>query len=180
MNAFGSLTQKRQGLQLFELGQVLAISAMVCAVGFGLASAVGLKDGGILAVTVLMVALATLLPGYFGQLQAAETLGTLLMQVFFAAIGASANISVVMQVGPILLVLAAVILTIHLLFLLVTGRLLGLELAELTIASNANMGGTHHCCGDGSEPTLAPTGHPGNFVWDVRVRDRHFPRCGAR
>ena len=141
LNPFGSMTQKRQGLHLFEVSQALAISALICAVGYGLATVSGFKDGGILVVTVLIVALATSVPGYFGQLEVAETLGTLLMQIFFAAIGASANIGAVLQVGPILLALAAVILAIHLLFLLLTGRLLGLELAELTIASNANMGG---------------------------------------
>jgi uncharacterized membrane protein len=63
------------------------------------------------------------------------------MQFFFAAIGASANIGVVLRVGPMLFVFAALILTIHLATILGVGRLLKLDLAEIVIASNANMGG---------------------------------------
>ena len=63
------------------------------------------------------------------------------MQIFFAAIGASANIFIVLNYGPILFVFAGLILTIHLLFLLGAGKLFKLDLAEIIIASNANMGG---------------------------------------
>ena len=48
---------------------------------------------------------------------------------------------VVMQYGPILFVFAALILTVHLIFLLGAGKLFKLDLAEIVIASNANMGG---------------------------------------
>ena len=63
------------------------------------------------------------------------------MQVFFAAIGASANILIVLKFGPMLFVFAALILFIHLSFLLIAGRIFKLDLAEIVIASNANMGG---------------------------------------
>jgi uncharacterized membrane protein len=63
------------------------------------------------------------------------------MMVFFAVIGASANIGVVMRDGPVLFVFAALILVIHLLFILAAGRLMRLDLVEIVIASNANMGG---------------------------------------
>jgi uncharacterized membrane protein len=119
----------------------LAIALALCAAGFGLASAAGWRGGGILVVTALTVVLATALPGPFARLKGAEVLGTFLMQIFFAVIGASANVVVVMKVGPVLFVFAAVILTIHLIFLLVAGRLLRLDLSEIVIASNANMGG---------------------------------------
>ncbi|MBM4130612.1 DUF819 family protein [bacterium] len=63
------------------------------------------------------------------------------MQIFFAVIGASANIGMVLKAGPELFGFAAVILLVHLLFLLVAGALLRLDLFELIIASNANIGG---------------------------------------
>ena len=71
----------------------------------------------------------------------AEVVGGFLMQIFFAVIGASANIGMVLKVGPSLFFFAGLILAIHLVFLLIVGRLLGLDLLELVIASNANMGG---------------------------------------
>jgi len=119
----------------------LAIALALCAIGFGLASLTGWRGSGILVVTALTVTLATALPGRFAKLSGAEVLGTFLMQIFFAVIGASANVLVVMKVGPVLFVFAALILTIHLIFLLLAGWLLRLDLSEMIIASNANMGG---------------------------------------
>jgi uncharacterized membrane protein len=119
----------------------VAVAATLCAVGYGLASWFGWSSAGILLVTALTVGLATLRPGWMGEIAGASEVGVMLMQIFFAAIGASANIGIVLRVGPLLFVFAAVILTIHLLTILAAGRLLKLDLAEIVIASNANMGG---------------------------------------
>jgi uncharacterized membrane protein len=119
----------------------LAVAAIICAVGYGLADFFGWPSSGILIVTALVVALATAFPNRLGSVSGAHEIGVLLMQVFFAAIGASANVAVVLRVGPVLFVFAALILLIHLAAILVFGRLLGLDLAEIVIASNANMGG---------------------------------------
>ena len=119
----------------------LAISLSLCAIGFGLADLTGWGASGILVVTALTVILATSLPRQFQKLAGAEVIGTFLMQLFFAVIGASANVMVVLEFGPKLFAFAALILTIHLLFLLFGGWLCRLDLSELVIASNANMGG---------------------------------------
>jgi uncharacterized membrane protein len=132
---------RRGRITPLSLAQALALAGLVCAVGFGLAEMAGNKALGILIVTAIMVTLATTFPGKLGAVNGPGTLGTLLMQVFFAALGASANIIVVVTVGPALFVFAALILLIHLVFLLGAGKLFKLDLAELVIASNANMGG---------------------------------------
>jgi len=119
----------------------LALAAALCAVGFAVAGAAGWRGGGVLVLTALTVILATAMPGRLQRLAGAETLGMFLMQIFFAVIGASANVLVVMRVGPVLFVFAALILTVHLAVLLLGGRLLRLDLRELVVASNANMGG---------------------------------------
>lgn len=119
----------------------LALALGLCWIGFGLADLVGWNGGGILVVTALTVVAATVLPGPMQKLAGAEVIGTFLMQIFFAVIGASANIVIVWQYGKLLFVFAALILAIHLMFLLGAGRLLRLDLSELVIASNANMGG---------------------------------------
>ncbi len=129
------------GITLGGMATSLALAATLCAVGYGLAAWFGWGSAGILLVTALTVALATLRPTMMGEIAGAHEVGVLLMQFFFAAIGASANIGVVLRVGPLLFVFAAVILTIHLLTILAAGRLLKLDLAEIVIASNANMGG---------------------------------------
>ncbi|MFO7607767.1 MAG: DUF819 family protein [Candidatus Krumholzibacteriia bacterium] len=124
-----------------RLAAAVALAFTLCAVGFLVADALGWRGGGILVLTALTVVLATALPGRMALLDGADTMGAFLMQIFFAVIGASANVMVVMRVGPVLFVFAALILTVHLAVLLLGGRLLRLDLAELVIASNANMGG---------------------------------------
>lgn len=128
-------------ITLGGMATALAVAASLCAAGYGLAAWFGWSSAGILIVTALTVAIATLRPGWMGGLSGAHEVGVLLMQVFFAAIGASANIGVVLKVGPVLFVFAALILMIHLATILIAGRLLKLDLAEIVIASNANMGG---------------------------------------
>ena len=63
------------------------------------------------------------------------------MMIFFAVLGATANIGVVLREGPVLFLFAGLILLVHLVVILVGGRLLRLDLREIVIASNANMGG---------------------------------------
>ncbi len=126
---------------LLGMAGSLAVAAVACAAGYGIAAWMGWRGGGILVLTALVVAVATLAPRALRGLDGAEELGTLLMQVFFATIGASANIGVVLRVGPRLVVFAAVILLVHLAVILAAGRVLRLDLAEVVIASNANMGG---------------------------------------
>jgi uncharacterized membrane protein len=128
-------------LRIADVLGALALATVLVAVGYGVAAAMGWDSGGILVVTALTVILATLLPGPLARLAGATEIGTLLMMVFFAVIGASANIFVVVREGPILFVFAAIILTIHLVVILIAGKLLRLDLAEIVIASNANMGG---------------------------------------
>ena len=47
----------------------------------------------------------------------------------------------VIIINPVLFFFAAVILLVHLIFILAAGKLFKLDLAEIVIASNANMGG---------------------------------------
>ena len=132
---------ENNSITLLNLATALAISASVCAAGYWLAEFTGISGSGILIITAIVVSLATFFPKQIGNIEGADLMGTFLMQIFFAAIGASANIFVVLNYGPILFVFAGLILTIHLLFLLGAGKLFKLDLAEIVIASNANMGG---------------------------------------
>jgi uncharacterized membrane protein len=128
-------------IDLIDMAKSLVISISVCAVGFAIAGLTGIKGTGILIITAIIVAIATLFPKQLAAIKGADKIGTLLMQVFFAAIGASANIMVVLRIGPVLFVFAALILFVHLIFLLTAGKIFKLDLAEIVIASNANMGG---------------------------------------
>ena len=63
------------------------------------------------------------------------------MQVFFAAVGASANVGLVIKTAPVLFCFSFIALASHLLLLLGIGKLLGFPRKELLLASNANIGG---------------------------------------
>lgn len=136
-----SAPQASDSPTLLALATALAVSAAVCAVGFGLESALGIRGLGILVITALVVAAATLAPRAMSAMRGTELVGTYLMQVFFATIGASAHVGIVLRVGPSLFAFTGIILVVHLAFTLAVGKLLRLDLAEIVIASNANVGG---------------------------------------
>ena len=130
------------GPNLSEAAAALALATCVCAVGYVVeGNLIKIKGAGILTLTAITVAAATLLPRVMARMAKAELLGMLLMQIFFAVIGASANVAMVLRVGPALFVFAGVILSVHLAFVLLAGLVFGLDLAEVVVASNANMGG---------------------------------------
>lgn len=131
----------KENPDIFSMATALAIGLSVSALGFYLEDIFKIPGSGILFITAIVVALATSFPKFFESIKGADKIGTLLMQVFFAAIGASANIKIVLEVGPVLFLFAGLILLIHLLFILGAGKIFNIDLAEIVIASNANMGG---------------------------------------
>lgn len=134
-------SQDREILRPLDITLSLSISALVCAGGYGAADWLGLSEIRIFIITALMITLATIFSHDLEKIRSADQIGMLLLQVFFAAIGASGNIQSVLARRPILLIFAALIVVIHLLILLLAGRLLRLELVNLAIASNAGVGG---------------------------------------
>lgn len=126
---------------LWDIMLALTISFGLAAISFSIENALGMKGSGILILTALTVFLASVFSSLFENIKGSSELGTILMQIFFAVIGASANIKTVISVGPVLFVFATIILSTHLFFILLTGKLFGLDLKEILIASNANMGG---------------------------------------
>lgn len=128
-------------LDLSGISVALAMSALACSVGYFAEGIIGIKGVAILILTGLVVVAATAAPRLMGRLRAAPTMGMLLMQIFFAAIGGTADIRTVLAVGPVLFLFAGTILAVHLTVILLFGLLFRLDLAEIVIASNANMGG---------------------------------------
>ncbi len=88
-------------------------------------------------ITLITVAIATVAPSWVAKLRGSFELGVVLSMVFFASIAAGADVVAVITIAPKLIIFTAVLLCVHALVLLALGRLLGLTLPELIIASNA-------------------------------------------
>lgn len=122
----------------------LALAAALCWLGARLARCLHFAGGTIPCVTALVLAFATLTPKLAAPLVApGEKMAALLLQVFFAAVGANGSVSSVVSSAPSLFLFILLQLSLHLAFVLLVGRspLLSLPLKHLLVASNANVGG---------------------------------------
>jgi uncharacterized membrane protein len=139
---FNEPASDREGasINLLSMAFALALSAAICVVGFFIEARFGWKGTAILIIAAIAVALAAALPRKMATLQGTNEIGVLLMLVFFATIGASANIGVVFKGRPTLLMFAAVILVVHLAVILAAGKYLKISLAQIIIGSSAGVG----------------------------------------
>ena len=115
----------------------LAVSLTVCAASAALTTLLHLDSLFILVVTALSVLVANFAKPIVRQVSSEFELGTLLMYVFFVAIGAGADLGEVLGSAFPILVFILVMVAVHLLLMVTVGRLLKLDLAEVMIASNA-------------------------------------------
>ncbi|KIY99914.1 hypothetical protein MNEG_8047 [Monoraphidium neglectum] len=117
----------------------VALSSVVCYLGTQLATAWAMPSQSITLITGITVAEAVAFSWPWmtqgALLQAAMGL------VFFAAVGASANVGLVLRTAPVLFAFSAIALGAHLALLLGLGHLAGFSRRDLLLASNANIGG---------------------------------------
>lgn len=101
----------------------------------------GLLGNSYLIMTTITMILATIFEDFFGKLSGSQEIGTFLIYIFFAVIGAPASISLILREAPLLLVVAAIIVFVNLATTLLFGKLFNFPLEEIIVASNANVGG---------------------------------------
>ena len=92
-------------------------------------------------ITTISMACATAAPGFFGKLSGSEELGTFMIYIFFFVIGVPASILLILKNSPLLLLFAAFVVLINMLFSFFFGSLIGFSLEEIILTSNANIGG---------------------------------------
>jgi len=124
-------------LNLAHMSVGLSLSLVICTLGYGIASVLGVERYGILFITLLAVLGANLFPAKLNQLEGDFALGTFFMYLFFVTIGASANIIALAGDALVLVPYALIIIITHLLVLLAGTRLFKIDLAEALVASNA-------------------------------------------
>ncbi|GLU24305.1 hypothetical protein SLE2022_402500 [Rubroshorea leprosula] len=129
-------------IPVLQIATALAVSFLICKTASYLTKAWQIEGGILTGVTAIIVILASLFPTQFGHLApAGDAIALILMQVFFTVVGASGSIRNVINTAPSIFLFALVQVTTHLLVILGLGKLLGLDLKLLLLASNANIGG---------------------------------------
>lgn len=128
-------------LDVAGLLAALALAFLLAAAGNWLAEMSGYPQFSILVITALTLCVATFLPRQVERLSGYREAGTVLMFIFLASIGASADVWQLVETAPIFFVFALAIVTIHLVLLFGIGMLLKLDLAEIAMASAVCIGG---------------------------------------
>lgn len=119
----------------------IALAFALAAAGAWLAALLQGPQYAILLTTLFALAIATFAKPLVERLSGYNEAGNVLLFMFLASIGASADIWKLIETAPVLFAFAFIIVSVHLLLLLPLGRLLGLGLAELCIASAVCIGG---------------------------------------
>ncbi|KAJ8903950.1 hypothetical protein NDN08_000481 [Rhodosorus marinus] len=125
-----------------DFAKAVTMSAVICILAKVIAANIPFPAGIISTSSFLIVCLVTAAPQVFRPLvKPGSIVGVFLLQVFFAANGATGSIGMVFRSAPQLMVWSAVQLFFHFLVLVGLGRLGKVDRAMLYLASNANVGG---------------------------------------
>lgn len=131
-----------QGVSVATAAYALALSSAICALSVAGARALNVSGADIPIITAVVVLLATVFPGRVGSLApAGSLLAAVLLQVFFAVVGAAGSVRDVIATAPALFLFSALQVALHLGFTLAAGKAAGYTRAELLLASNACVGG---------------------------------------
>jgi len=130
-----------------QLAMSFTIAGSLCTMGMWLGPIIANWIGTdinleVLTITILITLLANILPQLLLPLaDVAFEIGMFLMYVFLAVIGAASDIHAIINAAPGILLFAIIMLSIHLIISLIGGKLLGISIQEVMIASSANVGG---------------------------------------
>ncbi|PKD99481.1 DUF819 family protein [Macrococcoides caseolyticum] len=94
-----------------------------------------------LILTTFTFALLLSFPKFFKQLNGSNEFGTFLIYLFFFVLGIPASIPLIIQTAPLLLLFVFIIAMLNLVISLIAGKLIGADLEEILLTSNANIGG---------------------------------------
>ncbi|WP_411842856.1 DUF819 domain-containing protein [Salinicoccus sp. HZC-1] len=148
---------KRKEISLNDIALAVGSSFAIVAVSFKLAEFFsnvipadanifltllrGIIGDNYLMLTTITLLLVSLLPKYFSSINGAQEIGTFLIYIFFVVIGVPASLPLIIQNAPLILLFAAIIVTINMLISFSFGKLFKFSLEEIILSSNANIGG---------------------------------------
>jgi uncharacterized membrane protein len=126
---------------VLDLALALGLAAFACAAGTAIAARLGQAPYAILYITLVMVAIATLGRRWLQPIAGPELAAMLFMYLFFAMLGAGADLGAMAGAAPALFAYVLVIFAVHVVFILAGARLCRLNHGEIVIASTACIGG---------------------------------------
>ena len=140
------VSQSQDGIPVEGFVASQAVAAGITCLAFACASRISAFDAGVPIVTVLALVVSLALPDHVRKSWGAslDLVGTLFIQLFFAAIGATTDIKALVASAALWPLLGMVMLILAVqggVLELVGRRVLGLDLRDLLLASNAAVGG---------------------------------------
>jgi uncharacterized membrane protein len=128
-------------LDIAGLLAAIALAFTLAALGKLLADRMGTPQFAIIVTTALTLLVATFLPNQVKKLSGHSEAGNVMMFIFLASVGATADIWQLVALGPVLFIFAMIIISVHTIVLFGVGKVLRLDLAELAMASAVCIGG---------------------------------------
>lgn len=133
----GHKTEEKPPFDLLGIGAAISTSMVICAIGGLLTDVLGAANYFILVITVLALLVANFAKPLVRRFNAEFDVGTFFMYVFFATIGASADLATIAGIAlPYVIMICAAIM-VFMVLIIIVGKFLKLDLAELLIAANA-------------------------------------------
>ena len=130
-------TQETTGLNLLHISVAFALALSICAISTWLSALLEITAYRILVITALAVLVANVWPRQMAKLEGDYELGLLLMYVFFAVVGAGADVMAMLNSSLEIVLFVGIIVVSHMLTIFTLSRLFKLDLAEVIIASSA-------------------------------------------
>jgi uncharacterized membrane protein len=122
---------------LLGLGAAITTSMIICAVGGLITDFFSADNYFILVITILALVVANLTKPLVRRFNSEFEVGTFFMYIFFATIGASANLATIAGIALPYVILICSAILLFIILILIVGKFLKLDLAELLIAANA-------------------------------------------
>lgn len=142
---------RRQGISLLDIAKGMGAALVLVALAYQIKQLVDahiahpiltpLLGNMFVLTTFLTVIAATIFSRFFESIEGAQEIGSYLLYMFLFVIGLPADLFEVLWGTPLMFVFCLIIAVPNLLVALALGKLLGISLEEILLASNATLGG---------------------------------------
>ncbi|MDG1002666.1 MAG: DUF819 family protein [Pseudomonadales bacterium] len=130
-------TASAKPFDIAGLAAAMAASFIICALADLISAKLGQESYSILIITILALLVANFMKPLVKRFNSEFEVGTFFMYMFFVTIGAGADVATIAGVALPYVLLICLAVAMFFVLILVVGRVLRLDLAELMVAANA-------------------------------------------